>query len=1098
METKHRSYKRATISLSLLVIWLFGLGLPVTAAAPVTRTTAAPLAAPNQLPAACNTGITSDVAADTTWSGDIYIADNISIDSSATLTITPGTNVFFCGEYRLKVGTLFNPGRLIARGTPNQPITFQAADETVTWRELFFEDRIDGAGPSILQFAEFSGGGGSDPASGQTLLISNRATFPDYHTPIVDHVTIHDSGGYGINLNVDAENDPTPPQLTHVTIENTTLAPILTDPAGVGSLGAGIALDHNTTNRILVRGGQVGFDQQWRDHGVPYEIQDDVYARAAYPDGDVRPAVWALDPGVELLIHPDVNLTIGSLYGQGSLQAMGTEAQPITLTRLSDVSAPWGALRFDGWNKADSELHHVALLYGGGPAGASTQSVIYKGDQGKLLLDDVTIQKSFNGAIYGSDGALAIRDSTLTFNRFGINFYGPEAQVRSSNLSNNAEYAFTNGSPTSYCYDAIGNVWGPGGPSDASATLDACGNTGTNTGTGQVSDGIRYTPWLSGSGGLTSFGLIQPDVHWVIANGVDSAALTVKLWDGQGNPLAGKTVTLESNLGVIAQPAGPTNTDGEVTAVIISTETGFATLTAYNVTDDEPVAGIGGVTFWQGGGDFGGLVTPDGAPYASPSLIVQGQPFQQGFPVDMRVPMRNSKPTPIDVEVVYGVSGLGLGVRFTPVYTTSETLQPGESWDARGIWLPTVTGHHCIQATVTTGGVSRLAVNSTGTTGKNTDPNPCTDLPSDPGDFFPGPPSFNGAKDAEKVAKHYGKQGNNLRKANNCIANQLNYQRLALTAGTRDYETIVTLPVFTPPPIQADADVTQAQADALNALSQTSADILALNLATGVTRQRMNWAAQAGELNDLDRQYAAFLGFMSQYVQKLRTLASQHDDLLAATEGAGMNNGIYYPEDYEAAYAELEQQGFDTETETYLLGSGLDADLIEEIRQDILAEGVGRTFTTTSFYDILRQTRDEALALADRYEAQYDGLQARQSLAAAPATLQPEVQTYQFRVGHTLPTTETVELVIKPVSLPIDWSTGLSDQSLSLAPGEVTTATLTLTPGEAVPEQSTIQVAVEGYVDGALIGGVLFSYNVPAVTTVRFTNHIFLPTVLRQ
>jgi hypothetical protein len=266
----------------------------------------------------------------------------------------------------------------------------------------------------------------------------------------------------------------------------------------------------------------------------------------------------------------------------------------------------------------------------------------------------------------------------------------------------------------------------------------------------------------------------------------------------------------------------------------------------------------------------------------------------------------------------------------------------------------------------------------------------------------------------------------------------------------------------------------------------------------GVTRQRMNWASQAGSLSDLDRQYAAFLGFVNDYIQTLRTLADQHDTLLAVTEGAEVPDGFYYPEDFEQAYAALEQEGFDTETLTYLQQSGLDPDLIEEIRRDILAAGEGRTFVTTSLYELVRQTRDEARALADRFEDQYAGAPTRLASAAGPRTLKAEPQTFDFQVGHGSAVTDTVELVVRPVSLPIDWSYRLEQRSFTLAAGEVVTTSLTLTPGPTVPETSQVEIAVEGYVDDAFVGGVFFTYHAPAVSGTRANNNtVYLPAVLR-
>ena len=47
--------------------------------------------------------------------------------------------------------------------------------------------------------------------------------------------------------------------------------------------------------------------------------------------------------------------------------------------------------------------------------------------------------------------------------------------------------------------------------------------------------------------------------------------------------------------GTIRQPAGPTDGNGMTTAVISSTQAGLATVTAFNVTDGQPLAALAGV-----------------------------------------------------------------------------------------------------------------------------------------------------------------------------------------------------------------------------------------------------------------------------------------------------------------------------------------------------------------------------------------------------------------------------------------------------------------------------------------------------------------------
>ncbi len=1025
--------------------------------------------------------------------GDVSITGG----DEGTWTIDPGVELRMHPEVGLTIGSLFEPTRLIAKGTMTQPISITAATDQ-NWGQLYFGDHLD-QGPSILQHVYFENGGGADATQGQSINVSSRAVAPAYHTPLIDHVTVRGSNGHGIRIEATG-GDPRPAQLTHVTVEGSSLHPINVDVNAVGGIGQGFTASSNMTDTIRVFQNEMNFDSRWRNHGLPYEVVEGFSIRSNYPNEDIVPAVWTIDPGVTVLMHPGAGVGVGSLYGEAQVMAKGTAVSPITFTRLSESSAPWSGFGIGAYSDLDSEFEHVKLLYGGGTAN-NREALFLKRGSSRLFLTDVTIQHSQNGGVWNWGGSTWIKDSTITDNRYGVDVQvRTSVKVRGADLSNNAEFALRNTSPDRVCIDAVGNYWGPGGPSDTSAEADACGSPRTNDGAGAVSDGVAYTPWQTD--GEDGSGQISPEHFWVVADGQDTTEITVKLRDDQGQPLAGKQVSLTTNLGTLQQPISPTDENGETTAVISSTEVGFATITAINTTDGAPVPGTGGVNFWQGGGDFGGLVNPQGAPYASPDFELEGEPFQVGFPVVMRMPMQNTRSAPVDVEVVYGATGLSIGSRFTPVYTATRTLQPGEQWDAQGIWVPEVIGHHCIQAKLSyDDNLARAVVESGfGTRQINTDENPCSGLASGPGDFSPSPDDVEGSSEDLKVAaEHFKDQGQNLGDAIRCIDEAVTFRRSRRGAQqTRDYEVIVEAPEYTPPTIQSGPNLTQQQADALNALHATSADALGLSRAIAATRQRMQWAAQADELDDVDRQYAAFRDFVERYIQTLRTWADQTDDFLAVTEGAGIADVYFYPEDYEAAFEELQQTGFASDTLEYLQQTGLGQALIEELRQDIIAKAETQTFQTTSFYQTVRNGRDEARQIAELLERRY-GLGSRRRLAVAAAEIPGESQPYDFTVSHQFETTKTVNLKIRAVSMPMDWSARLDRENVTLGPDESISNTLTLIPGDSVPEASTVQASVEGYVDDEYIGGILFTYEAPMISQLRQEGFdIYLPLVLKN
>ena len=103
-------------------------------------------------------------------------------------------------------------------------------------------------------------------------------------------------------------------------------------------------------------------------------------------------------------------------------------------------------------------------------------------------------------------------------------------------------------------------------------------------------------------------------------------------------------------------------------------------------------------------------------------------------------------------------------------------------------------------------------------------------------------------------------------------------------------------------------------------------------------------------------------------------------------------------------------------------------------------------------------------------------------------------QVFTFEVGHPFAGNKTVNLLARPVNLPLGWTYELSYPSVSLDEGETAEASLTLYPSHALQEGDLLQVMVEATVDGQLVGGVLFEYVTPYFTPRPFPQ-VYLPQV---
>ncbi|MBI1298459.1 hypothetical protein GC175_26290 [bacterium] len=1070
------------------------------------------------------------ITQDTTWSGTVYIGSDVRL-RNATLTIEPGTRVVFCGPHWLSIGDLFSPGRLIAQGTADDPIIFEPDEGVDNWEAIYFSDAQPE--PSIMRHVELRRAGATDnPASPKAAIItSDRHRVVGQVSPVIDRVTISDSAGYGINLGVNEQNDDTTAALSRVTISGSALAPIITDAGGVDGIGRNNTLTGNGVDRILVRGdnlnGSMSFSQRFRNLGIPYEIQGSLSIRDADDDPTTGVPSLTIEQGVTFLMAPNAGITVGSLFGDATLHILGTEDAPVTIQPLDSTNDYWGTILFDNFSITDSKIEHANLLRGGRATFAQNSAVLRKDGSGLLTLESVQISDAVNGAIAIWDGAATINNSSFSNNNFGIYVVDADLTVRNSRFIGNAEGAINNVRAANRCVDAVNNFWGDAaGPNDASNSADGCGNLGqsNNSPSGQlVTNGILYTPWQSTVDGQTpNQGSILPDPFWTYADGAGAVTLAITLVDGNGAPLVGKQVQINTTLGTLQQPTVLTDAEGRTTATITSTVPGFARISAVNVTDTEPVAGIATVTFGRGSRESFGMVELQGAPYSAPELIVEGKPFQEGFPITFRMPMRNSNPYPVQVEVQYGYHFYGLGLGWTAVDVVTRTMQPGDNWDAQGGWTPFVTGHHCVQARVTVTPLAAPAdaaslTSSTPTEaanggsfsrqvnkdikpsgGGNSNPPPnnppkppppdCGDSPG-PKDMVPPlPKSLTPAASTKAIYKHYTKKLPKLYKYASCKVNNLT------DPPVHGYDQIATPPVYTWETVVLEEGLTQPMVDALNVMGAQKMIMMGLTEVMETTLDRMGGASIAEDWPAAAAQLAAFQGFVAQYANASDTYADALNALLLATPA---DADIDFDEnDYRLWLVDLKANGLEADEVAFLTASGFSSEQIAEITAETIRILEEDNFETTSLFEILSDQRDNARRTARMLRSTYlpgGAVQAGQvdENAPVPATLLVQY----FLVGNPTESKATVQLTVIPVSMPASWRYSLSATEIELEAGAQTNAYLQILPGtESMERGSEAVFAVEGTIGNELIGGVEVRIRAPETTVTR---NIYLPLLER-
>jgi parallel beta-helix repeat protein len=124
---------------------------------------------------------------------------------------------------------------------------------------------------------------------------------------------------------------------------------------------------------------------------------------------------------------------------------------------------------------------------------------------GSPTLADVTSRHNYHGVyVNGSNAHPTIRNSHLLSNTLGLylqqgNATLGDAPGQGNNVYGNG-YGVFNSVPHVTCIAASYNYWGAaGGPDDDSEDADACypsGNTNDNDGGDDVTNGVRYDPWV--------------------------------------------------------------------------------------------------------------------------------------------------------------------------------------------------------------------------------------------------------------------------------------------------------------------------------------------------------------------------------------------------------------------------------------------------------------------------------------------------------------------------------------------------------------------------------------------------------------------------
>jgi hypothetical protein len=247
------------------------------------------------------TFINTNVTDSTSWTmdGSPYIVDgniNIAGTSYPVLTIEEGVIVRFTANSSIGLGSTFSSsqkGGMIVNGSSEYPVLFTAHSDNPEpgfWDHIRTNNHVL-SGSAIFNHAIFEYGG-----SGGTGIMEVFAGDPVFTNCVFRH-----SSNYGIYHSS---------TVSHAAISSTSFEvnggyPLYCNAEGVQLLGEGNAFFDNAIQRILVKSQNVTQACTWLNHGVPYEMENDLTVM----NGE-EPLI--IQAGTQMLFRAGKSLNIGS------------------------------------------------------------------------------------------------------------------------------------------------------------------------------------------------------------------------------------------------------------------------------------------------------------------------------------------------------------------------------------------------------------------------------------------------------------------------------------------------------------------------------------------------------------------------------------------------------------------------------------------------------------------------------------------------------------------------------------------------------------------------------------------------------------------
>ena len=1022
------------------------------------------------------TAVCGTISTSATWTpaGSPYQVCNTgaTISAGVTVTVQSGVTVQFVNG---PAPQLTVQGALLALGDPTQPITFTGVTASPgSWRGIRADAPVTPA-VVILYYVTLDYGGTNAPGGAQV--------YADHAALTIKHSRLRN----GQNRGVYATGNGPVTVLDTAVLNNAGEALRVIQPVNGLVLG-GLTASGNLLNAVYIEGtSYLHGHSHWPAAGIPYIVNAVL--------GNFVGDTLTVDPGSELRFTASGWLNIA-----GDFEAIGTPDAPITLTGQVKSPGAWiGLVVYGGTSAANAQLENVTLEYGGSGISSGANADVTNGFL--IARHSIFRHSAKDGVRINSAGHATLLSSQIVSNTL----YG----VRNTNIAPAPLRAV----------EASNNWWGdPAGPT---ADIAAC-----SLGHGdRVSDGVLFRPVLTSTTSSAVLPLtdapimtLTPRRWFAPADGTTKVYFDIHVTDGDGAPLLGRKVRLIPTLGAVTD-GGVTDANGNTLAFMVSFGVGDADVTA---TLDTPIcegalSPTARVTF-QTPLNLTDLFPNSPASYFTGNIAVSPEPVLVGISTTLQVTLTNPLTAPLTVDVSLGYAQAGLGLTFGPIHDwVGQVIPAKSSLTLTTVWVPPILGNYCLQATYSiTGAGAELALPAAGSsnrvqhnlhaiqgpTGSSNKPT-ILDKTKEALDLMGG--FIGNAFDTDPFDLP-------LRMVGASIAMQLETasiidNALGLDPPRQDFHQLTSPHKLQLPPLQPGGNLTPARAAAINALDNDLAEANAAGRASVIALDRSGGASAAHDLQWASIQSAAVIEYNRQMGTALISASVDLDNLLNISAGEGITSVIITKADVISVQQHL-AVGWSAQEISDGHAVGLTDAELETIRKKIAYfDEDGPVELTGDLVPQLQSLRGQLYMLGSVLINPY-AFQPHFSVSGSAGLLAPStaagntlVQLSSFtstvQVGNPLTSTKIIDLRIRRISLPADWGASVSPAQVTLAPGAVTTVTVTIVAGAPLLQGSQPSVAVEGYVGSTLLGGVVVQALAPNYVFFDGHLHLWLPLVKR-